>query len=1054
MISKENLQDLYPLTPMQENMLFHVLYARDSLAYVEQMVYRVRGALDERLFEQAWNRLLIRHDVLRSVFVAHKAKQPLQMILREQRVEFHVENLAAQSPEAREARIAAFREQDRARGFNLERDPLIRVSVLRTAPNQAVVIWCWHHILMDGWCIPLIQADLMEIYQALVQGREPKLDQPPSYKRYLEWLAARDRSAAMDYWRDLLAGFKEPTGLPRLRTPDPEAPYELRKHVFLLDEATTRTLNERAAAWLSPVNAVLQAVWGVLLGSYNGVKDAVFGAVVSGRPADLPGVEKMIGLLINTLPVRVRTQPDDTFRTVTQRLRDATAAAAEHQHVPLSEVQNQSPLKQRLLDHVVAFENYPVEQVLKSAEGPLTVADVDSHEQTGYDFALVMAPGPRLRVEFQYNAQVYDEAGIVRLQRHFQQLLTQALRADEPAVVGCNMLPEDERVQVEGFSRSAHAEPPDMTLTQLFADSAARHAMRPAVKDGNMILSYAALAERTDNLAASLLARGVKRGQPTPVLLERSWMLPVALIGALKAGAAYLPLDTAYPAERLRFMIEDVEAEVVVTTRKLARHLPAELQDRLFFIEDVESAPTAAALPELDPGDLAYLIYTSGSTGRPKGVMIAHLSAANLVQWHTRFYALDETARATMFASPAFDASLLEMLPALLNGACLYPLPEDLRADPTGLARFYSEKEITHTFVSPLICEALCRDQTLPERLKLLTGGDVLRTYTPGKARVYNNYGPTECTVVSTAMELTAEQADGPIPIGRPIDNVRIMILSPYDNMLPIGVPGEICIAGANLGRGYWRRPDLTEQAFPSHPTAPGNRIYRTGDRGRWLADGTIAFMGRLDRQVKIRGYRIELGEIEAVLREQDDVTDAVVRVLDRQGEKQLAAYVVTNHEPDFERMRQDLFRRLPDYMVPQRIMRLDKIPLTSSGKLDRDVLPEPDAINLRQVKGYAAPRNELEHGLVEIWATILAREQVGINDSFFELGGHSLTATAVMSQVRARFKVELPVRRLFEAPTVARFAEIVQQALQQNPATAAPAAPGITRQARQSRTK
>ncbi len=1123
MVGKENLKDIYPLSPMQEGMFFQALYEKGSTAYFEQISYRVAGSLDPAAFEESWNELFRRHDALRSVFLQQKGKRPLQVVLKERRVDFGFEDLREMSSRASDASsrgderrlagdpeefIRRFKEEDRRRGFNLAADALVRIRIFRLGDATFEVVWSWHHILMDGWSVGIVQSEFMEIYESIRRGVKPSLPPVAPYSRYVRLLQSRDREASLEYWREYLSGYEQVAVVPGKVRPGASAPgesssgrgasYELRKHVFELGEDVSRGLRDAASSLQVTVNALFQSAWAILLGAYNRTDDVVFGAVVSGRPPDLPDVDRMVGLLINTVPVRVRMDGRMSVRELATAVNMRAADSEAHHHCLLSDVQNRSALKQGLFDHIVAFENYPVMDSLRGGgpNGPsgdgasngagepdgsggsggaagFIIDRVESFEQTGYDFVVVIVPGgPSIRVELHYNGAVYEDERVERVGGHFRQALSSVLRDASLPVGKVEVLTEAERERVlVDFNRTETPYPSDRTLVDLFEEQAERTPGLPAVVHEGVVVSYADLKGRADAIARELLEGcGARPQDRVGVVLDRSEWLPAAFLGVMKAGCAYMPVDPAYPEERIRFMVEDSGCRAVLSEPRYMGMLASALAVPVMNVAAMGKGRTDAPNSDdpdrrIGPDDAAYLIYTSGSTGRPKGVVVEHRSAVNLATWHRHWYEVTEHSRATLYASPAFDASIWEMVPYLLSGSCLYPVGEHVRTDMEALIEFYLEHSITHSFAPPAVCEALCREsrgRLDGGRITILTGGDTLKDIGEGTVRAANNYGPTEYTVVTTSIFLSRHEVNSTIPIGRPIDNTEVLILDHHRRPVPVGLAGEMFIGGAGLARGYWNRPELTAERFVPHPFRRGATVYRTGDLGRWREDGVIEFLGRNDDQVKIRGFRIELGEVEAALAAHPGVSQAAVLAREGPGgDKKLVAYVAVRGVGDGadgedgpaspEDLALFLGSSLPDYMVPSVFVTLDSLPLTSSGKVDRRALPEPDAGAARgAARNYAAPRNPTETALAGIWAEILGVDRVGIRDNFFEVGGHSLMATAVMSRIRTEFKVELMVRAIFEGPTVAALSRVVEEAAARGGAKTA--APAITRVSRASR--
>lgn len=1053
MMKKENLKDIYPLSPLQEGMLYHALFDEAGSAYVEQFSYRVSGPFDAARFRESWDELVARHDILRTAFVYEKTARPRQVVLKQVEAEFSEVDLRELGAEEQEAALERLREEDRLRPFDPRAGRLARMAVIRLGADSHEVLRTHHHILMDGWSSGILLKELMEIYRSKVDGVALALPPAIPIADYVKWVEAQDRQASLDYWRVHLEGAVS-TPLPFARNPGTQGEYRGDQVEFFLDPAETAGLEALAARCRATLGSVCRAIWGILLARYLGRDDVLFGAVVTGRPTEVRNVDAMVGLFINTIPVRIAFEAGETFAALLGRVQADSLEGAERQYLPLSEVLGNG----RSLDHLFAFENFPIDQqfgeAMESGGYGLKIERVVRFEHTHYDFSVVVNPGERLGVSIPFNALVYEREQVERIAGHFRQAVRVVLRDADVAVDRIDILPPEERkTVVEDFNDTAVDFPRDRTLDGLFREQAAKTPENPAVVWKGRVYTYRELDRRANRLAR-IFADDFKvgHGDRVAVLLGRSEGLISGFMAALKAGAAYVPIDPEYPAERIAYIVGDSGARLVLTDVRGAALVPPGVPVlTLESIEEKLGEDTADIPATARPDSLAYVTYTSGSTGRPKGVMLEHRGAVNLAAWYRRFYALDAGSRGALFASPSFDASVLEIIPFLLCGACLHPMDGDERRDTELLVRFFLDRSITHSVLPPSLCEEVCRvhEGRLAGKIQLLAGGDVLHGVGRGDIRVANNYGPTECTVVTTAVFVAPEHAAGGIPIGRPIDNFGVYILDEAMRPVPIGVSGEMYVGGAGLARGYLNNEEQTREKFVDSPFHPGKRLYRTGDMGRWSAEGLVYFQGRNDRQVKIRGNRVEPGEIEKLLREHPAVSEAAVEAyLATDGETELVGYYVAREPLPETGLRDYLAARLPAYMVPGRSVLLEKMPLTSRGKIDREALPRPAATQADV--SFAPPRDAHEQALAEIWKEVLGLENVGIHSDFFAAGGHSLSATRVMSRIRVQFQVELPFRALFENPTIALLAQAVREA-EEKP-SAQTMRPAITPSARRQR--
>ena len=788
-----------------------------------------------------------------------------------------------------------------------------------------------------------------------------------------------------------------------------------------LDETLTAALTLAARRRGLTLNTLIQAAWAILLGRMTGRDDVVFGVTVAGRPPEIAGIERMVGLFINTLPLRIKLPPAKSLATILREVQESQSSLIAHQHLGLAEIQGLAGLGD-LFDTLVVFESYPVDRDALAADaGGLRLGDVSGRDATHYPLSLAAIPGERLQLRLDYRPDLFERADVDAMAGRLVRLLEAATTDADQPIGTLDILGSGERRTILSDWNDTARAVPSATLPELFAAQAAKTPDAVAVVFEDTSLTYSELDARSNQLAHHLRAFGVGPEVVVGLCVERSLEMLVALLGILKAGGAYLPLDPDYPAERLAFMLEDARATLLLTHSALIDRLPAH-DARVVRLDAEWSAiaaqPTTAPASGLQPQNTGYVIYTSGSTGTPKGVSVTHGGIPNLAAVQIDRFAITSAARILQFASQSFDAALWEMVSALMGGAALVLIAPDKRAGDA-LARLIREQKITHATLPPVLLADLPAD--LPLATLVVAGEacspDEVARWSPGR-RMINAYGPTETTVCATM----SDALSGAVvpPIGRPIWNTQVYVLDGCLQPVPAGVSGELYIAGAGLARGYLGRAGLTAERFVADPFGPaGSRMYRTGDMARWRADGVLDFLGRADTQVKVRGFRIEPGEIEAALVRHESVAQAaVIAREDQPGHRRLVAYVVANadHVPDAAALRTHLGASLPDYMVPSAFVTLDKLPLTPNGKLDRKALPAPD---LTPAHVRRLPRTPQEEMLCALFAEVLGLERVGIDDNFFELGGHSLLATRLISRIRSALDVEIAIRSLFEAPTV-----------------------------------
>ncbi|HYG61595.1 MAG TPA: amino acid adenylation domain-containing protein [Thermoanaerobaculia bacterium] len=1031
----EEIDDIYELSPLQQGMLFHSLAAAGSGVYVLQFVCPLTGELDLDAFRRAWERMTARHSVLRTSFHWQELDKPLQVV--QHAVELPLAQLDWQSLTAaeQEPRLAALLHDDRQQGFALTQGPLVRLTLIRLDKDLCNLILTVHHIVLDGWCLGLLLRELLELYEGFRQGREVRLPPVRPYAEYIDWLQSRDAAETEAYWRGMLAGFTTPTPL---SVDHPAAEGEegvlFGEEGLLVPAALVSDLQSFAARRQLTLSTLVQGAWVRLLAEYSGEEDVLYGSVVAGRPPDFPGIESMIGLFVNTLPVRARLSGSQETAEWLRDFQRLQLDLRRFEHSSLIDVQGWSevPRGRPLFESLFAFENYPrkssVAEVQES-RGALRLGNVRTYEQTNYPMTVAVGPGRELSLRASFDRARFEAPAVKRMLHHLRALLAGLVGVAERPLAEWSCLTAPEHHQLLREWNDVAATVPPWSPLELLAERTRLQPDAPALVDCDHYLTYGELSRRATALARHLATLGVGPEIRVALCVPRSVELVVAMAGVLEAGGAFVPLDPAYPSDRLGFLVGDSAAAVLLTVPELLPALSG-LTARVVCLDPslLPADGDEGFSREADLDGLAYVIYTSGSTGLPKGVAVRHGGLTNLVLWHERTHGITPSDHLSQVASPAFDAAVWEIWASLASGATLHLADEATRLSSARLVEWVVERGITSGFLpTPLAEAALAEDWPAVTPLRsLLTGGDRLRCGAPGAGfRLLNHYGPTESTVVGTWCPVPRqEDLAGVPPIGRPISNLRAYLLDRRGWPVPVGVAGEVCLTGAGLARGYLGRPELTAASFVPDPWAgqPGARLYRTGDLGRFLPDGRIEFLGRVDRQVKVRGFRIEPGEIEAMLARHASVREAVVV----QGEDgALVGYAVKRPEADVSEpvLRAFLREHLPEHMVPQALLLLDSLPLTSNGKVDWRALVSPVAGG-GQALELTAPRNDLERTIAAAWQEVLGLQMVGVEQSFFDLGGHSMLVLQVQKRLEQALKRPLAVTDLFRYSTIARLAE------------------------------
>ncbi|HET7232832.1 MAG TPA: amino acid adenylation domain-containing protein, partial [Longimicrobium sp.] len=1040
-----------PLSFAQERLWFLDRLEPGSASYNVPTPLRITGALDAAVLERALGEIIRRHEALRTVF-AEVNGAPVQVVVPFAGFTLPVEDLSWLDDGDREAAIQRRATEEAARPFGLATGPLFRAALLRIRADDHVLLLTIHHIVSDAWSLGVLFRELSALYAAFMEGADsPLADLPVQFADFAAWQRNALRGEALEgqlaWWQERLAGapalLELPTDRPRPAVQTYHGAYEvIRMPGELLGQLQALGRGEGATLFM-----VLLGAWQILLSRYSGSDDIVVGTPIAGRARR--EVEEVIGFFLNTLAVRTELGGDPTFRDVLKRVREATLGAYEHQEIPFERlVEALQP--ERSLSHSPLFQ---VMFVLQEADRQraglpgMQVRGIATESGTAkFDLTLALAANEGgLAGTLEYSTDLFDRATIQRMLAHLERLLRHIARAPETPVSQLELLGDGERrLMLEEWNRADPADAAQPCAHQLVEARADRTPDAVAVTHGDVSLSYRELDERANRLANHLIGLGVRVDDRVGLSLERGAEMMVAVLGILKAGAAYVPLDPAYPADRLAYMLQNSAAPVIVTQEGVAEKLPA--GDVTVVRVDADAAEIAgrsAERPRLPVAaeNLAYVIYTSGSTGRPKGVAMTHGALANLLDWQEDDWRTAAPAVTLQFTSISFDVSFQEIFSCWAGGGRLVLIDEEQRYDPAALLEVAEREGVERIFMPAValhqLAEAGDARGIAPKSLReVITAGEQLRVTEPMRrwfaalgAPLYNHYGPSETHVV-TSLALDGDAPAWPLlpSIGAPIARTQTYVLDAAANPSPVGVPGELFLGGAGLARGYLDRPALTAERFVPDPfsTTPGARVYRTGDRARWLANGTLEFLGRADEQVKIRGFRIEPGEVEAVLATYPRVRKAVVIAReDVPGDRRLVAYVVADEAADAAELRAHLKGRLPEYMVPSAFVVLDALPLTPSGKVARRALPAPEYAAAED--RYVAPGTPVEEVLAAIWAEVLRVDRVGVRESFFELGGHSLLAVRVVSRVRAALNVELPLRTLFESPTVAELAAAVE---------------------------
>ncbi|MDH2427985.1 amino acid adenylation domain-containing protein [Sphaerisporangium sp. TRM90804] len=1030
------VEDILPLSPLQEGLLFHSLYDRDRRdLYVAQFVARLSGPLDAARLRASAQALLDRHPNLRVTFRNRRSGDPIQVVRGDVPLDWTEADVRGDPPE----HLAKLLEEDWARGIDVEGDSLLRLILVREGEDAHRLVLTAHHAVLDGWSIALLFQELFRLYAAAADAGA--LPPAPPFRGYLAWVAARDRAEARERWSEELAGLAEPTYLaPPARGTSRAAPEEV---AVELTEAQTAELAACARRCEVTLNTVVQAAWAITLGHLTGRRDVVFGCTVSGRPAELPGADEMIGLLVNTVPVRAELRPGDTVRDVLHRIQGQRSRLLDHDHLGLTDVHKAAGASGALFDTSLGLDNFPMSDYAFDVDiDGLSVGRITFRETSHYPLTVVVAPRERLGLRFHYRPDVFARRDVTAWAGALRRCLAAVAADPSAALAGLAPLDEDETRRLVLEWRGPVTElPAERLVHRLFETQAARTPDATALVYEDRRVSYARLDADADRLAAHLAGLGVRPGVFAGVQLERGPDLVVAVLAVLKAGGAYVMLDPNFPAERSRELAAQAGVPVVVTTEALAGRLSGS-GARLVRVDAdagaIAQAPPGRTPGGARPGDAACVMFTSGSQGRPKGVVSSHEAVTGTL--FARDFARFSPGEVVLQCSPvSWDAFAFELFgPLLYGGTCVLqpgPIPE-----PARIARLVAEHGVTTVHLSASLLNHMLDEHPglFADVRQLLTGGEAasmphlreaLREYP--HLRLVNAYSPLECMMVTVWHGVRPEDAGrASMPLGRTVANKRMYVLDADLRVVPPGVVGELYLAGVGLAHGYLRQPALTAGRFLPDPFgAHGERMYRTGDLVRWAADDVLEFVGRDDGQFKLRGFRIEPAEVETALARHPDVAEARVTVReDRPGDRRLVAYVVTAAAGAFDAaaLRRHMASSMPDHMVPSAFVALERLPITPNGKLDRAALPAP-VYDTAGAGG--APRTPLEETLCGLFAEVLGVPSVGVHDDFFQIGGHSLLAIRLTSRVRTALGVGVNIAALFRDPTPAGLASRLDRA-------------------------
>jgi amino acid adenylation domain-containing protein/non-ribosomal peptide synthase protein (TIGR01720 family) len=1029
----DEIEDIYPLSPMQEGMLFHWILNREMDMYCEQYLFDMNGTIDESLLKKSIEQLINRHEILRTAFVFNKLKQPHQVVLRHLETEIEVYDYS--DMQSKDKKIEELRVQQRRKGFDLTKGGAFRIVIVRTSHNSFKILFSFHHILMDGWCVQILMDELFEIYASIKNNIPVDMPEAHQFKEYIAWLDKQDRKEHLEFWSNYTKKAQSVTVLPYQNADENINNCNINTYNCSFNKKITDGLKNIVISNNTTLYNVFQCIWGVLLSKYNMGRDVAFGTVVSGRTSEVKGIEKMIGLFINTVPVIMSVENKQSFRTMVLKMQKAQLSIDRHSVCTLADIQNQSRMGKDLISNIVIFENYPVNEKLKSEDNfkllGFNCVAAKGYSKTNYDFSLMIIPDDELQIQVDYNSNKFKEKSIVRIIEHLTKVAQTVVDNCDIRIEDIDIVTDEDIRFLQDKVNNTICDIPNMSsIHDTFAKKAEIYNNKIALEYKDEKLTYQQVDLKSDAVARELIRRGLRGNQIVGVLMNRSCNMILTLLGILKAGAAYVPIDGSNPKQRIEYILKNSDAKFLFVDESNADKI--EYNGSKIPIKDIveNAVKTGDDINYRNNiNDLAYMIYTSGSTGKPKAVCIEHKSVINFINGIKRALPFNEDTVMLCITTIAFDIFVLETFASLILGCKVVIADEAEQINPDLLADLIVNYHVTAIQMTPSRIRLLLESEKARNALKqikfIVIGGENLSLSIVEElkritsAKIFNFYGPTETTVWSTYCDVTSAKQ---ISIGKPLMNQRVYVIDDNNHLVPTGIEGELAIGGLGLARGYYKEKELTESKFIHCSFAENERIYKTGDIVKLLPDGNVQYIGRKDFQVKIRGYRIETGEIETQIKNEYGLKDIVVVPVKRGEEYALATYYVADEDINTLEVRSRLAKKLPAYMIPDYYIRLESIPLNQSGKVDRKALP---AINLSNLaaKVIVKPENQLEEKLVRIWSNILEVEEVSTEDNFFELGGHSLKAIKICSQARNE-GINLSINDIFQYSTIK---EIVQ---------------------------
>ncbi|MFZ5987762.1 MAG: non-ribosomal peptide synthetase [Bacillota bacterium] len=1045
-LDRENIEDILALTPMQEGLLFQYITNMDSDQYFEQLSLRVDGSIDMALFKKAWNFVAGMNQMLRTVFRWDKLEKPVQIVLKNYDIPVREYDLSGFDYENKMERLEKIRIEDRNEKIDISHEPF-RVTLVGLGKLEYEVIISNHHILYDGWSNGIILKEFINAYKDFYEGREPVKYLKSGYKEFVKLSQLQDRVSQKKYWQEYLAGFDTKTGLPADRLKQGDI-VKAKEHI-VNEQGIASRISDFTKEYNTTLAVVLYSAWGILLQKYGNSNDVVFGTVISGRPPRIKEVDSIVGLFINTLPLRVESKEEDYVLSIISKVNNSIMDREEYEGTPLIDIKSNSELKgnSTLFDSIVVLENYPLDAQLNK-DGCIKIKSYSMFEVTSFDLTLTVTSFEgKIDFKFSYNSEIFLDETIKRLSNHFINILNEIIENPYIKLSEIQMLSEEEKKHIlYDFNPGPTSYPRDISICRMFEEQAYNNADNIALTFMGNSMTYGQLNSKANQLAWLLKEKGIKKNSLVGIMVERSFEMIIGILAVLKAGGAYVPIDPDYPEQRINYLLSNSKIPLLITQGKFVERGYA-IRSEVLAVDQVLSnfnLPSYNLNEDYDPEQLMYVLYTSGSTGNPKGVMIKSHAFVNLLNWFTSEFDIDNSSSILLIAPTSFDLAQKNLYSSLIKGGRLCLFSPGLY-DYIEMSNTIEREQIDTINCSPsafyplLDCNMDSDFIKLKSLSKVFLGGEPINTIKLSEwtkssnynGEIVNTYGPTECTDISSYFRLDNKNIGRyvSVPIGKPVHNTRLYVLGKDMGIQPVGIPGELCIGGIGLAEGYYNDPELNKKKFVDFTYMTKEKIYKTGDLVKWLPDGNMEFLGRLDHQVKVRGVRIELGEIESRMLQHRLVKEAVV--IDREnpgGDKYLCAYFVSDEKLSENELKSFLENELPSYMIPSHFIKMDKLPLTPNGKINRKEMPEPLSGSLNKAE-YSEPVSETEKRLVEIWQKVLGIERVGINENFFDIGGNSILLMQMHVNVERVFPGKVLITDLFSHPTISKLAKYIDRA-------------------------